>query len=65
MQVTTSYRISEGSFRMKIGMRVLYESEIYIIQYIYNSGYCEIKNINRQFNVLLVKLSELTVFKED
>lgn len=50
---------------MKIGISVLYKSEIYIIQYIYNSGYCEIKNINRRFDVLLVKLSELKVFRED
>lgn len=65
MNVIISYRISEGSFRMKIGMRVLYKDGIYTIQYIYDSGYCEIKNTTRQFDVVLVNLSELEVIKGD
>ena len=39
------------------GIKVIYESEIYIIQWIYDSGFCE---ITRDNEIKLVKLSDLT-----
>lgn len=44
---------------MKVGNKVIYDSEIYTIIYIYNNGYCEIRNKNHEFEVLCVKLSDL------
>jgi hypothetical protein len=38
---------------------VLYNGKKYIILYTYDSGYCEIKEIESVYNVQLVHLSEL------
>lgn len=45
---------------MEVGMDVVYDSKIYTIVHIYNSGYCEIKEKNKH-TILLVKLSELSI----
>ncbi|KAF0815531.1 hypothetical protein KIS4809_5717 [Bacillus sp. ZZV12-4809] len=39
------------------GTKVIFESKIYIIHWIYDSGYCEIKRDNE---IKLVKFSELS-----
>jgi hypothetical protein len=40
-----------------IGSKVIFESEIYVILWIYDSSFCEIKKDN---NIKLVKLSDVT-----
>lgn len=40
--------------------QVLYNGKKYIILYTYDSGYCEIKEIESVHNIQLVPLSELT-----
>ncbi|WP_197089624.1 hypothetical protein [Bacillus sp. SA1-12] len=44
---------------MKVGDEVFYESKLYKIIHIYESGYCEIKKMDSLYEILLVKLSEL------
>jgi hypothetical protein len=39
------------------GSKVLFESEIYVIHWIYDSGFCEVK---KEDHIKLVKLSDLT-----
>jgi hypothetical protein len=39
---------------------VLYNGKKYIILYEYDSGYCEIKELDSVHNIQLVHLSELT-----
>lgn len=46
---------------MKVGDVVFYESKLYRIVYIYDSGYCEIKKEDSIYEVKLVKMSELSV----
>jgi len=46
---------------MKIGDVVYYESKLYRIVHIYDSGYCEIKKEDSIYEVMLVKISELNV----
>ncbi|WP_408010044.1 hypothetical protein ACJROX_07080 [Pseudalkalibacillus sp. A8] len=45
---------------MKKGTKVLYESEIYMILWIYDDGWCEISKDSDPFKVDLVKIEELT-----
>ncbi|MFC3883876.1 hypothetical protein ACFOU2_10325 [Bacillus songklensis] len=68
MKTFNADNVKEGSqadihrglhLKLEVGSKVLYDSEIYTIIYIYNNGYCEIRNENHQFEVLCVKLSEL------
>lgn len=42
------------------GCKVIFESEIYVIHWIYESGYCELK---KDIDIKLVKLSDLTPLK--
>ncbi len=46
---------------MKVGDVVFYESKLYRIVHIYDSGYCEIKKEDSIYEVMLVKMSELCV----
>ncbi|WP_169917339.1 hypothetical protein [Alkalihalobacterium alkalinitrilicum] len=43
---------------MKIGTKVKYKDKIYSVFWLYDSGYCEIKEED-YFHVVLVKLSEI------
>jgi hypothetical protein len=42
-----------GHLLLVIGSKVIFESNIYVIHWIYDSGYCEIKNDD---HIKLVKL---------
>ncbi|WP_216772542.1 hypothetical protein [Metabacillus halosaccharovorans] len=46
---------------MKVGDVVFYETKLYRIVHIYDSGYCEIKKEDSIYEVMLVKMSELSV----
>jgi hypothetical protein len=48
---------TRGHLLLVIGSKVIFESKIYVIHWIYDSGYCEIKNDDY---ITLVKLSDLT-----
>jgi hypothetical protein len=52
-----SHSDHRGHFLLVKGSKVLFESRIYVIHWIYESGYCEIKNDD---HIKLVKLSDLT-----
>jgi hypothetical protein len=48
---------TRGHLLLVIGSKVIFESKIYVIHWIYDSGYCEIKSDD---HIKLVKLSDLT-----
>jgi hypothetical protein len=44
---------------LKVGLKVFYENEMYTIIHRYSSGYCEIKDMESHYRVLLVHEMEL------
>ena len=57
----TKYSFAEREDKMmQVGDVVIYESKVYKIVHIYDSGFCEIKKKDSTYEVLLVKLSELS-----
>lgn len=48
---------------MEVGTEVLHESKKYRILYIYDTGYCEIQEIQNPRNIILIKVEELTPLK--
>jgi hypothetical protein len=48
---------TRGHLLLVIGSKVIFESKIYVIHWIYDSAYCEIKIDD---HIRLVKLSDLT-----
>ena len=46
---------------MKVGMKVRYEDELFTVIYRYESGYCEIKDMDRQFRVVFAHENDLDV----
>lgn len=46
---------------MKKGTKVFYNDKIFQIFHVYDSGYCELKEISRYMNVILVHENDLTV----
>jgi hypothetical protein len=55
--ITVPFQKSGGIFLLVKGSKVIFESIIYEIHWVYDSGYCEIKNDE---HIKLVKLSDLT-----
>ncbi|WP_209125252.1 hypothetical protein [Alkalihalobacillus sp. BA299] len=49
---------------MNIGTKVRYQNKLYTVFWVYDSGYCEIKEID-YFHVILAKASELEVVESN
>jgi hypothetical protein len=44
---------------MNIGSHVLYDGKEYVVIHVYNSGYCEIRDVTHQFTVKLVNSHDI------